>query len=175
MPYFLFSFTITDNGHSLATEWMDEHVIGKVTLQDRTYLSCDSVRFALMPSNGAICNSSDLSTNGGDYSIWESVSLIREGADESEFDPDAHIPWHNLPDIGEPDELIMVENGYPGAYPTGWAVTGLLFTWDESWTDDYWFLNYRFDGRLRRTQVLFTDAVGYNHRYYAIPWAHAID
>lgn len=172
MPYFLFFFGISDDSHSLSTEWMDEHVLGKVTIQDRIYHSCDEVLLGIMPTNGCICNSTDLRENGGDYSLLDAASLSRDGADESELQPDRHIPWRTISDIGPPDEIIWVESGrLPGEYPSGWSVSAVLYTWNDSWPDGYWFVNYRFDGKLRRTMARFRDVNGYNHRYYAVPWA----
>ena len=175
MPYFLYCFVAVNDGRSVVTEWMDEHVIAKIPIQDRVYYSCDRVTLGLMPSNGSICASEDLSYNGGHLDLYEAAHLVRQGANESDFDPDSHIRWRTISTPGEPDTWTGVESGPPHTYPDGWSLVALSYRWDDSWPENYWFVNYRFDDRLRRTRFRFRDARGVNHYYYAVPWAFRID
>jgi hypothetical protein len=169
MKYFQFALSAVDGSNSKATlKWMDERISTKVTIEDIAYFDCDIVALSI---KGAICSERDLISNGGHYDLDNAVSITREGANVSEISSTTTIPWRTMSTVPAPDAVSHSNSGVPGTDHTTWIVDSVRFEWNRSWHDDFWLVNYGYDGKLRRTRFNFRDHEGNNHHYYVIPWA----
>jgi hypothetical protein len=159
--YFWFAFSARwSEGGSRGSKWMDERFSKQITIEDREYLSCDEVHVSLNTPYGSICSVDDI--DSGRYSLLDSATLARYGADEDDVTLETSIRWRLLSNYGVPNTHVYVSSGG--------IVTGVTFRWTDKWHDAYWIVNSGRDGKLRRTRFSFTDVEGGRHYFYAVPW-----
>lgn len=134
---------------------MDERVSNIVTIEDRWYLSCDSVSLGIKPLEGTFVDNR--------HEMKERLQLWREWA-PIEDDPDEPIRWREATDCGQPDMVVTI---------SGWRDRLREFQWLQSWPEDFWCVKYmymRTDKRFR-VRIRLEDTEGQEHIYYVVPWA----
>ena len=72
--YYVISCRHTDEDW-IHSQWYDEHIIGKVPLDDRAQLRCDEVSVGLQKTDGGICLLTDLVDEGGSYNLSRVATL----------------------------------------------------------------------------------------------------
>jgi hypothetical protein len=150
--YFLFKFVASDSGGTTSTPWMDERVSNIITINNRTYLSCDELSFCLKMIRGNFPIIHDRSC----FNLWRELARIDD-------DPESSIDWVEGTDCGMPNERKWVTSS-----------NEIEYCWNEDWPEDYWVVLYSHYGqsdRRTRVKVRFTDFWGVDHWFYCVPWA----
>lgn len=162
--YFMFRFVVSDSGGTSYTEWMDERLSNTITIENRSYMSCDKVTLQLRPIDGVFGN------HGWLWEVFlldDDMKLRREYADKS--NPDMYLSWS----LASPDWLPDTGTTFR-TDATGQVAD---FKWDLIWPDSYWFVKYKGDSNnVFRTRVRFKDGDDMYHYLYAKPVAsNAVD
>ena len=157
--YYKFRFTCSDRSGPNYSDWMDERISQSVTIERRTYLSCNILSIVLRPLDEWFVLSPSESK--------DRMHLWREGAPVRD-DPNQPISWRGLSDLGTPDEVQYTTSRHnPDAHRRERG-----YQWNTKWPENYWLVNYQFrENNRRRVKVRFVDQDDYIHWFYAIPWA----
>ncbi|MCO6479639.1 MAG: hypothetical protein J5I94_23590 [Phaeodactylibacter sp.] len=161
--YYKFKFTCSDDSGTTSSDWMDERISDKMTLENRIYLSCHSLTLTLYPNDGDFETNSTVAKRN--MHLWREYAVIGD-------DPNAPIVWRETSDYGEPDEVQYVTDALRPGSPRRY----MSFVWNSSWHDGFWCVLYRYrdsDKRFR-VKVRYVDQEGHEHWFYGIP-APAMD
>lgn len=158
--YYEFCFVCSDGGGTSYSDWMDERISNKLTIDNRTYMSCDSVTLKLRPVDGFFNNNFE--------SSYYNIQLWREWAPDVS-DVNSPISWSTASHWSRPDSITYV---YSASDPYS-IRRERGYVWNSSWPDNYWFVKYYYSGTSHhfRTKVRYVDSDGITHYFYAVPWS----